>query len=159
MPPKLTPQIPVTPVMMHYPTISKAGSLYNTLPVFDVYIAGLTLAKLLQRDESGATALKQQEDESDAKAKALYDVLDQFEDVYHVVPAKSVRSRMNICFRIKKGDEAEFLKGGEKIGLLGLKGHRSVGGIRISNCKFPSHCHSSSLLKDANPFHRQCRLP
>ncbi|EPS40648.1 hypothetical protein H072_5461 [Dactylellina haptotyla CBS 200.50] len=134
LPPKLTPQIPVTPVMMHYPTISKAGSLYNTLPIFDVYIASLTLAKLLQRDESGKTALQQQEDESNAKASLLYGVLDKYENIYHVVPAKSVRSRMNICFRIKEpGDEAKFLKGGEEIGLLGLKGHRSVGGIRISN--------------------------
>ncbi|KAF3931536.1 hypothetical protein ABW19_dt0207368 [Dactylella cylindrospora] len=133
LPPKLTPSIPVTPVMMHYATISKAGSLYNTLPIFDVYIAGLTLERLLQRDPTGATALQQQEDESNAKAKVLYDTLDRFENVYHVVPAKSIRSRMNICFRIKTGDEAAFLKGAENIGLLGLKGHRSVGGIRISN--------------------------
>ncbi|KAK6541831.1 Phosphoserine transaminase [Orbilia ellipsospora] len=134
LPPKLTPQIPVTPVMMHYPTISKAGSLYNTLPIFDVYIASLTMAKLLQRDPSGKTALQQQEDESNTKAATLYNVLDRYENVYHVVPAKSIRSRMNICFRIKApGDEAKFLKGGEEIGLLGLKGHRSVGGIRISN--------------------------
>ncbi|KAF3228850.1 Phosphoserine transaminase [Orbilia oligospora] len=134
LPPKLTPLIPVTPVMMHYPTISKAGSLYNTLPIFDVYIAGLTLTKLLQRDESGKTALEQQEAESDLKAKLLYDVLDKYENIYRVVPAKNVRSRMNICFRISApGDEAKFIKGGEEIGLLGLKGHRSVGGIRISN--------------------------
>ncbi|KAK6511577.1 Phosphoserine transaminase [Arthrobotrys musiformis] len=134
LPPKLTPQIPVTPVMMHYPTISKAGSLYNTLPIFDVYIAGLTLTRLLQRDESGKTALAQQEEESNLKAKLLYDVLDKYSEIYHVVPAKAVRSRMNICFRIlAPGDEAKFIKGGEEIGLVGLKGHRSVGGIRISN--------------------------
>ncbi|KAF3922655.1 hypothetical protein ABW21_db0202223 [Orbilia brochopaga] len=68
----LNPPIPVTPVMMDYPTIAKAGSLYNTLPIFDVYIASLTLAKLLERDPSGATALAKQEAQSEGKARALY---------------------------------------------------------------------------------------
>ena len=66
----------------------------------------------------------------------LYSALDNSPNIYQVVPDKSVRSRMNICVRVKGGDaEAEkaFLKGAESRGLLGLKGHRSVGGIRISN--------------------------
>jgi phosphoserine aminotransferase len=56
--------------------------------------------------------------------------------VYNVVPHSSVRSRMNICFRVHGGDtdkEKAFISGAEKDGLLGLKGHRSVGGIRASN--------------------------
>jgi phosphoserine aminotransferase len=66
----------------------------------------------------------------------FYTALDNNGTVYQVVPDKSVRSRMNICFRVKGGDaevEKAFLKGAESRGLLGLKGHRSVGGIRISN--------------------------
>lgn len=77
-----------------------------------------------------------QQAESDKKASLLYGTLDANSNIYHIVPDKSVRSRMNICFRVKDGDEAaekEFLKGAESRGLLGLKGHRSVGGIRISN--------------------------
>ena len=58
--------------------------------------------------------------------------------MYKIVPDKSVRSRMNICFRVTKGgdvDAAEkaFLKEATAQGLTGLKGHRSVGGIRASN--------------------------
>ncbi|KAF2443660.1 hypothetical protein P171DRAFT_486382 [Karstenula rhodostoma CBS 690.94] len=61
---------------------------------------------------------------------------DKYSDIYRVVPDKTVRSRMNICFRVHGGDadkEKAFLAGAEKQGLLGLKGHRSVGGIRASN--------------------------
>jgi phosphoserine aminotransferase len=56
--------------------------------------------------------------------------------IYQVVPQLRVRSRLNICFRIRGGDETsetEFLKGAEERLLQGLKGHRSVGGIRASN--------------------------
>ncbi|KAK6344235.1 Phosphoserine transaminase [Orbilia brochopaga] len=130
----LNPPIPVTPVMMDYPTIAKAGSLYNTLPIFDVYIASLTLARLLERDPTGETALAKQEQESGMKAGSLYTVLDNYPSLFHVVPARDVRSRMNICFRIlPPGNESDFLRRAEQKGLLGLKGHRSVGGIRISN--------------------------
>lgn len=94
------------------------------------------LLKRHSKSSSGEDALKNQEEESNKKAKTLYDVLDKYEKVYRVVPEKRVRSRMNICFRIPGGDEAEFLKGAEGKGLFGLKGHRSVGGIRISSCMF-----------------------
>ena len=87
----------------------------------------------------GAKRISGQEDISDKKANLIYGVLDKYTDVYRVVPDKSARSRMNICFRIAGGDadkEKAFLAGAEKKGLLGLKGHRSVGGIRASNCKY-----------------------
>ena len=70
------------------------------------------------------------------KAEMLYDIMDKNPEVYQVVPGKSVRSRMNLCFRVFGGNpskEKEFLVGAEKKMLQGLKGHRSVGGIRISN--------------------------
>ena len=66
----------------------------------------------------------------------LYSVLDSNPEVYNVVPEKKARSRMNLTLRVKGGDadaEKAFIKGAESRGLLGLKGHRSVGGIRISN--------------------------
>jgi phosphoserine aminotransferase len=75
---------------------------------------------------------------AERKARKVYGTLDAYPDVYRVVPDKSVRSRMNICFRVIKNgnvDESEktFLKGGTERGITGLKGHRSVGGIRASN--------------------------
>jgi phosphoserine aminotransferase len=129
--------LPVGPVILDWPSIAKENSLYNTLPIFDVWIAGQVMSDLVQL--YGSKRVRGQEEVSAEKAKILYGVLDSHSDVYQVVPDKAVRSRMNICFRVHGGDttkEKEFLAGAEKIGLLGLKGHRSVGGIRVSNCKF-----------------------
>ncbi|RMJ26118.1 phosphoserine aminotransferase [Aspergillus sp. HF37] len=127
--------LPVTPTILDYAITAKNDSLYNTLSIFDVYVAGQVLKKLLATfpdkvDGQAAVAGR--------KASLLYDALEAHPDVYKVVPDKTVRSRMNICFRVIKGgntEEAEkaFLKGATEKGLLGLKGHRSVGGIRASN--------------------------
>ena len=84
----------------------------------------------------GDSKLIGQEELSNAKAKIIYGILDDNPSIYQVVPQTSVRSRMNICFRVCKGDAANekaFLDGAESRMLQGLKGHRSVGGIRISN--------------------------
>lgn len=130
--------LPIGPIVFDYPTIAKNNSLYNTLPIFDVYIAGQVMQRLLtiHKSEEGQQRIAGQAKESNQKAELLYSTLDKNGSVYQVVPDKSVRSRMNICFRVKNGDaEAEktFLKGSEARGLTGLKGHRSVGGIRCSN--------------------------
>jgi phosphoserine aminotransferase len=77
-----------------------------------------------------------QESLAGRKAAMIYEVLYSNPDVYQVCPDRAVRSRMNICFRVAGGDAARekaFLEGAEKRGLMGLKGHRSVGGIRASN--------------------------
>ena len=127
--------LPIGPIVLDYPIIAKNDSLYNTLPIFDVWIAGEVIKGLLSTH--GDLKIQGQENLSGEKAKILYGVLDGH-DAYHVVPDKSIRSRMNICFRVKGGDadaEKTFLKGAEERGLTGLKGHRSVGGIRISNCE------------------------
>jgi len=130
--------------MFDFATIATNNSLYNTLPIFNLYIATLVLQSLVatfaEKKVSG------QEELANKKAELIYTTLDQYSDTYHVVPDKSARSRMNICFRIKpkqdsgaepgKWDEArekEFLAGAEKQNLTGLKGHRSVGGMRASN--------------------------
>lgn len=84
----------------------------------------------------GPQKLAGQEKLSNAKAEIIYDILDAHSDTYQVVPLKDARSRMNICFRVHGGDairEKQFLEGAEEKMLQGLKGHRSVGGIRISN--------------------------
>ena len=120
--------------MLHWPTLAKNNSLYNTLPIFSVYIAALVLAQLLE--VHGPLASGSQARESGHKADMIYGLLDGNPQLFRVCPDKDVRSRMNICFRIGGGDEAlekRFLEGAEKKGLMGLKGHRSVGGIRVSN--------------------------
>lgn len=84
----------------------------------------------------GAQKVSGQEEIANTKAQLIYGALDKYPQVYRVVPDKSVRSRMNICFRVHGGDDAkekEFLAGAEKRLLQGLKGHRSVGGMRASN--------------------------
>ncbi|EOD43819.1 putative phosphoserine aminotransferase protein [Neofusicoccum parvum UCRNP2] len=126
--------LPIGPIVFDWPTIAKNNSLYNTLPIFDVWVAGQVMQSLVQ--SYGAQKIGGQEQISNQKAELLYGVLDKYPDVYKVVPDKTVRSRMNLCFRVHGGDDAkekEFLAGAEKRGLTGLKGHRSVGGIRISN--------------------------
>ena len=149
--------LPVGPVVLDWPTIKKNKSLYNTLPILDVWVAGRVMDKILSQsgeppftsadqskyasEETSKTVsasprISAQHAESNKKASLLYSSLDAYPEIYQVVPDKSVRSRMNLCFRIKHGDEqAEkaFVKGAEAKGLLGLKGHRSVGGMRVSN--------------------------
>lgn len=127
------PSIP-GPIMLDYPTIAKNNSLYNTLPIFNLWIAAQVMRDLAQRFKTEKVG--GQEAVAVEKARMLYAALDAHRSVYTVVPDFSVRSRMNICFRVHAGDdtsEKEFLKGAEARGLLGLKGHRSVGGIRASN--------------------------
>lgn len=99
-----------------------------------VYIAGQVLKKLLS---TYPNRVEGQEQVSAKKAELVYGALDAHPDVYKVVPHKNVRSRMNVCFRANKGgdvDETEkkFLKDATALGLTGLKGHRSVGGVRAS---------------------------
>ncbi|KAI9885464.1 MAG: translation termination inhibitor protein itt1 [Watsoniomyces obsoletus] len=126
--------LPVAPIILDFATMAKNNSLYNTLPIFDVWIAGQVMHSLLTG--FGDRKLAGQEEMASAKAELLYSVLDKYPGVYTVVPNKNVRSRMNLCFRVAGGEEEvekKWLKGAEERGLLGLKGHRSVGGIRISN--------------------------
>ncbi|OLN85039.1 Phosphoserine aminotransferase [Colletotrichum chlorophyti] len=127
--------LPISPIVLSYETIAKNNSLYNTLSIFDVYIAGQVLKKLLRTFPDGVDG---QEAVANKKASLIYSALEAHPDVYSIVPDKSVRSRMNICFRVTKGgdvDAAEkaFLRESTAQGLTGLKGHRSVGGIRASN--------------------------
>ena len=129
--------LPIGPVALDWPTLAKNNSLYNTLPILDVWIAGQVMSNLLKTH--GAAKVSGQETIANTKAKKIYDVLDARSDVYQVVPHQTIRSRMNICLRVMNGSaehEDTFLKGAKALNLTGLKGHRSVGGIRISNCSY-----------------------
>jgi phosphoserine aminotransferase len=99
-----------------------------------VYIAGQVLKKSIKTYNK----VEGQEAVSAKKAELIYSALEAHPDIYRIVPDKSARSRMNICFRVtKNGDidatEKAFLKEATAQGLTGLKGHRSVGGIRASS--------------------------
>lgn len=119
-------------MVLSWPVIAKNNSLYNTMPIFSIWIAGEVMRGLLA--EHGNSKLAGQEALSNAKSEIIYRILDANPDIYQPVNQKSVRSRMNICFRIKDSEtEKDFLTGAEKRMLQGLKGHRSVGGIRVSN--------------------------
>ncbi|ROT42139.1 phosphoserine aminotransferase [Sodiomyces alkalinus F11] len=127
--------LPIGPIVLSYETIAKNNSLYNTLSIFDVYIAGQVLKKLLRTFPDKVDG---QQAVAEKKASLIYSALEAHPDVYRIVPDASARSRMNICFRVTKGSDVDasekaFLKEGTARGLTGLKGHRSVGGIRASN--------------------------
>ena len=118
---------PITPEVFNYKVQAEADSMINTPPTYAVYIAGLVFAWL--KKQGGLAAMEKL---NMAKAKLLYDYLDQSE-FYNSPVAKADRSRMNVPFRLKSEslDEA-FLKGAKAAGLVELKGHRSVGGMRAS---------------------------
>lgn len=123
--------LPIPPIVLDYATIAKNNSLYNTLSIFDVYIAGLVLKSLLKNFPNKVDG---QQAVAEKKADLIYGALEAHPEVYEIVPHKSVRSKMNICFRIVAPKaEKDFLSGATSLGLTGLKGHRSVGGIRASN--------------------------
>lgn len=141
------------PIVFDYATAAKNNSLYNTLPIFNLWIAGEVIANLVK--QFGEEKVGGQEKIANLKAKVLYNVLDKYPSVYQVVPDKAVRSRMNICFRVHGADaekEKTFLGGAEKRLLQGLKGHRSVGGIRVSNYNAVPVNHVEKLVKYLEDF-------
>jgi phosphoserine aminotransferase len=119
--------LPATPSVFNYKLQAEADSMQNTPPSYAIYIAGLVFQWLKQLG-----GLKKMEEINVAKAKVLYDYLDQTE-FYHSPVARDDRSRMNVSFWLR-GDklDAEFLKQAESRGLSQLKGHRAVGGMRAS---------------------------
>jgi len=116
-----------TPSVMDYKLQADADSMLNTPPTYSMYIAGLVFKWAKQ--QGGVSSIEQKNVE---KARLLYDFLDGSGFFKNPV-AKEDRSRMNVPFTLKdpKLDE-EFLKGAAKEGMVQLKGHRSVGGMRAS---------------------------
>ncbi|QDC44232.1 3-phosphoserine/phosphohydroxythreonine transaminase [Methylophilus medardicus] len=117
----------LTPAVFHWKTQADNQSMINTPPTYSIYIAGLVFEWLLA--QGGVEAIEQK---NIAKANLLYHYLDQT-DFYDNAIQHEYRSRMNIPFRLH--DESlndAFLKQAETQGLLQLKGHRSVGGMRAS---------------------------
>jgi phosphoserine aminotransferase len=117
------------PTMLDYRTFVTNGSRPNTPPTFAVYVLGLVCRWI--RDSMGG--LSGMARHNAAKAKLLYDVLDGSGGFYAGHARPDCRSDMNVTFRLPdEATEKEFLKGALPRGLVDLKGHRSVGGIRAS---------------------------
>ena len=119
--------LPETPTIMRYDVQAKAGSLYNTPPCYGIYICGKVF-KWLKR-QGGLAAMKER---NEAKAKILYDYLDQSKLFKGTVEPKD-RSIMNVPFVTGSSElDAKFVKEAKAAGFESLKGHRSVGGMRAS---------------------------
>ncbi len=118
------------PSMLRYSTHADADSLYNTPPTFGIYILSLIMKWI--KGKGGIEALQKINEE---KAAILYDAIDNSDGFYVGHATKDSRSLMNVSFNIKDKDadlEAKLIKLATDSGMIGLKGHRSIGGLRAS---------------------------
>jgi len=119
--------LPICPSAFEWRTVAKNNSLYNTAPTYPIYIAGLVFKWLKQLG-----GLAEMERINVAKATLLYDAIDA-SDFYINRVERPFRSRMNVPFYLAdESRNTDFLTGAQAHGLLQLKGHKSVGGMRAS---------------------------
>jgi phosphoserine aminotransferase len=117
------------PSMLDYRNLAKNGSMYNTPPCFAIYICGLVF-KWALNEIGGLEKIHAMNKE---KARILYDAIDSSDGYYRGHAEKDCRSLMNVTFRLPSEElEKKFIKEATTAGLDGLKGHRSVGGLRAS---------------------------
>ncbi|TXG94720.1 MAG: 3-phosphoserine/phosphohydroxythreonine transaminase [Zoogloea sp.] len=118
----------ITPSVMNYTTMADNGSMLNTPPTFGIYLAGLIFKNL--KAQGGLAAV---EEANVAKAKRVYDTIDGSGGFYRNPVAVECRSRMNVPFTLSDPAlDAAFLAEAAERKLVGLKGHKSVGGMRAS---------------------------
>lgn len=124
--------LPICPSAFNYQTVADNRSMYNTPPTYGIYMAGLTFQWLKAQREGELTGVAAMEARNIAKARLLYDFIDRSQlYVNPVDPA--CRSRMNIPFHLRDASRNDaFLAEARARGLLQLKGHKSVGGMRAS---------------------------
>lgn len=123
---KMKPETPIA-TMLDYQIQVSHKSLYATPPVFNCYLAQKMFKWV--KEQGGIDALYKVNCQ---KAAVLYQYIDE-SSFYHCAVQENSRSIVNVCFSLKKSElESEFLKRAEQSGLYGLKGHRTVGGIRAS---------------------------
>jgi phosphoserine aminotransferase len=116
------------PTMLRYEIHAKNNSLYNTPPVYSVYMVNLVLKWI--KDQGGLAILEKRNRE---KSSLIYNTIDNSGGFYNGPVDKGSRSIMNITFRLQNEElEKQFVKESEQNGFVGLKGHRSVGGLRAS---------------------------
>ena len=116
-----------TPTMLDYKVMADNGSMYNTPPCWCIYVAKLVYEWILELG-----GLEKMKERNEKKAKVLYDYLDS-QDYYKAPVEKESRSMMNVTFVTGNPDlDKKFAKEAAEYGLVNLKGHRSVGGMRAS---------------------------
>ncbi len=116
------------PDTLSYRKMAEKDSLLNTPPVFAIYLVGLVARHLISRGGTAAAA-----ERNEAKAGLLYRVIDESDGFYRGHARPDGRSRMNVTFRLPSEElERRFLEEAARADMSGLKGHRSVGGIRAS---------------------------
>lgn len=119
--------LPITPSAFDYGQQAAADSMLNTPPTYAIYIAGLVFKWI--KAQGGLAAM---EAHNRTKAALLYDYLDS-QDFYNAPVEKDCRSWMNVPFRLRDATlDGKFLEGAQARGLVQLKGHRVVGGMRAS---------------------------
>lgn len=116
------------PVIFQYGIFAKNNSLYNTPPTFAIYIINLVLKWVKQN--GGLAAMEKRNRE---KANLIYDAIDNSNGFYKGHSRTECRSMMNVTFRLPNEElENAFVSEAKKVNLVGIKGHRSVGGMRAS---------------------------
>ena len=124
--------LPICPSAFNYKTVADNASMYNTPPTYAIYIAGLVFQWLKRQTEGGLTGIAAMEARNIAKAELLYSAIDNSQFYVNKV-ALNCRSRMNVPFLLRDESRNDaFLAGAKARGLLQLKGHKSVGGMRAS---------------------------
>lgn len=138
------------PSMLDYAAHEAAESCLNTPPSYAIYIAGLVFRHLL--DAGGLPAMAQT---NDRKARLLYDALDN-SDYYRCPTVAGSRSVMNVPFTLADSElDATFLEQAGHAGLVGLKGHRSVGGMRASIYNAMPEAGVAALVEFMHEFERR----
>jgi phosphoserine aminotransferase len=124
--------LPICPSAFNYATVAENQSMYNTPPTYAIYMAGLVFQWLKRQTENGLHGVEAMELRNIAKAELLYRTIDQSQLYFNKVDP-SCRSRMNVPFFLRDESRNDaFLEGAKARGLLQLKGHKSVGGMRAS---------------------------
>ena len=122
----------ICPSAFNYQIVAANASMYNTPPTYAIYIAGLTFQWLKRQVEGDRTGIAALEKRNIDKAERLYTAIDQSQFYFNTVD-EDCRSRMNIPFKLRNETRnAAFLEGATARGLVQLKGHKSVGGMRAS---------------------------
>lgn len=141
------------PPMLSYQNFAANDSLYNTPPVFAIYMVNKTLHWI--KEQGGVQALAER---NRAKAQLIYDVIDQSGGFYRGHAEKNSRSLMNITFNLPTAAlEKDFIAEGKKLGFVGIGGHRLVGGCRIStyNAVTVEACRAlAAFMKDYQQQHQ-----
>ncbi len=139
------------PAMLNYKVLAESGSLHNTPPCYAVYISGLVFKWLKQL--GGLAEMKRI---NEIKAAALYKAIDSSGGFYRGHASAEARSIMNVPFRLASEElEDAFVKEGKKADLIGIKGHRSVGGLRASIYNAVSQASVDALVSFMADFQKK----